>query len=108
MICNCSSSINLRQYCTLLQRDDVCHVHGHVADRFYPCSGAEEPQQSPCNNGSIVINITLTPIGPGPWDQKLRSKLTTAQKEGLCSQASCEFRLSCCCFFELILFLYIH
>ena len=81
------------------------------ADRFYPCSGAEESQQSPSSSSSRssgaggvgaeesstiggVINITLTPIGPGPWDQKLRSKLTTAQKEGFCSQASCEFRLS--------------
>ena len=85
-----------------------CHVMS--ADRFYPCSGAEESQQSPSSSSSRssgaggvgaeessiggVINITLTPIWPGPWDQKLRSKLTTAQKEGLCSQASCEFRLS--------------
>ena len=42
--------------------------------------------------GFNIVNIGLTPVGPGPWDLKARAKLSTAQRNDLCSQASVELR----------------
>jgi hypothetical protein len=39
-----------------------------------------------------IVNIALTPIGPGPWDRKKRTQLTATQRDLLCKQASAEFR----------------
>jgi hypothetical protein len=39
-----------------------------------------------------IVNVALTPIGPGPWDRKARAKLTVPQRDLLCKQASAEFR----------------
>ena len=60
-------------------------------DKFYPCSGDDSCEKS--NNGlNNIVNIGLTPIGPGPWDSKARSKLTPAQRHELCVLASNEMR----------------
>ena len=96
-----------------LNEDDNKHVFfasiNLVADsRFYPCSGedsvelcAEIDHSRSAENsyevnggaeGNNIINIGLTPIGPGPWDLKGRSKLSINQKEDYCSQASMEMR----------------
>ena len=71
-----------------------------AGDTFYPCGGAETVT-SPVLNASNragdivsdgVINITLTPLGPGPWDQAARGKLTVRKREEFCHQASTEMR----------------
>lgn len=54
-------------------------------ERFYPCSGED-------SDGPNVVNVGLTPLGPGPWDQKARIKLTQAQRADLVAAASREFR----------------
>eukprot|EP01038_Epipyxis_sp_PR26KG_P007318 gene7318-9972_t len=67
--------------------DDVLFssVHLFAEEKFYPCSGRDLQE----NN---VVNIALTPLGPGPWDKRARAKLTASQREELCTQASIEFR----------------
>ena len=44
------------------------------------------------SKGYNVINIGLTPVGPGPWSPPLRSKLTGKQRAQLRAQASKELR----------------
>jgi hypothetical protein len=71
-----------------------CFVVGEI---FYPGSGAESPEDIHSNNNNNnsnnnIINITLTPVGPGPWDPVARGKLTQTKREGYCKQASEEFR----------------
>jgi acetoin utilization deacetylase AcuC-like enzyme len=61
-----------------------------VGEIFYPGSGAESPED--INNNNNIINITLSPVGPGPWDPVARGKLTQTKREGYCKQASEEFR----------------
>lgn len=93
-----------------------------AGDRFYPCSGPDSfpekdttdptpvsttttstattatvptPVSSTTTETSSpehIVNIALTPIGPGPWDRKARAKLTSVQRDLLCKQASAEFR----------------
>lgn len=65
-----------------------CSIHLYGEERFYPCSG-QESEEDRRNN---IINITMTPVGPGPWDQVTRAKLTAAKREAYCRQASDEFR----------------
>jgi len=60
-------------------------INLYAGDRFYPCSGSDSVDGN-------IINISLTPIGPGPWDQKQRSRLTQAVRSELCRIASEEFR----------------
>lgn len=42
-------------------------IHLYAEERFYPGSGEDNDEM--CGDGGI-INIGLTPIGPGPWDAK--------------------------------------
>ena len=39
-----------------------------------------------------IINIGLQPVGPGPWEPKVKSKLGQQVKSEYCSIASQEFR----------------
>lgn len=64
-----------------------------IEERFYPCSGGDE--QSAPN----ILNIPLTPIGPGPWDMKGRKKASLKQRQIYCEQASKEMKLPL--FFQL-------
>lgn len=79
----------------------------YSGERFYPCSGPDSfptpsPDSPPATSAEAaaapgagsdrIVNIALTPIGPGPWDRKARAKLTPAQRDLLCKQASAEFR----------------
>jgi len=61
-------------------------------DKFYPCSGDDSLEKTNNNGLNNIVNIGLTPIGPGPWDSKARSKLTLAQRQELCVLASNEMR----------------
>lgn len=74
-----------------------------TAERFYPCSGPDSfpeadaaapdaSQVSEAERNDKIVNIALTPIGPGPWDRKARAKLTPVQRDALCKQASAQFR----------------
>lgn len=57
-------------------------------EHFYPCSGSGvDDTFSP-----LIINIPLSPARPFIWDPKLRSKLTSSQRNECCTQASKEFR----------------
>ncbi|KAJ1409956.1 histone deacetylase domain-containing protein [Ochromonadaceae sp. CCMP2298] len=80
-------------------------VHLWAGPRFYPCSGPDSaplpisaPNTSPSTSSSSfspehhIVNVALTPIGPGPWDSRARAKLTPTQREVLCKQAGAEFR----------------
>lgn len=60
----------------------------HLIVSFPTGSDSDERDVSGLN----IVNIGLTPIGPGPWDLKSRTKLTAAQRNELCSQASMEMR----------------
>lgn len=42
--------------------------------------------------GRNIINIAMTPLGPGPWDVQGRAKLSVKQREDLCKKASGELR----------------
>ena len=66
-------------------------VNLHADSRFYPCSGQEESPEE-LNEHPNVMNISLTPVGPGPWDQKNRVRLSNAQKIEYCKLASQEMR----------------
>ena len=63
-------------------------------EQFYPCSGRETAadtdtsEERPENRN--IVNIGLTPIGPGPWDPKSRAKLTKSQRLELISLANAE------------------
>lgn len=63
-------------------------IHLFANEDFYPGSGAEAQNSSSDN----IVNIGLTPVGPGPWDHKARHKLTQAKKDDCCARASAEFR----------------
>jgi acetoin utilization deacetylase AcuC-like enzyme len=63
-------------------------VHLFGDEQFYPCSG-REAANDPNEN---IVNIGLTPVGPGPWDQKGRLKLTHAQRRELINVANAELR----------------
>jgi len=83
-------------------------VHLYAAQRFYPCSGPDSISSSSSSSASSsnrnstcsaagvqqqnIVNIALTPIGPGPWDAKARMRLSQTQRDLLCKQASAEFR----------------
>lgn len=77
-------------------------VHLFAGEAFYPCSGRDEVSavgtavagaaSSYTVPAANVVNVALTPIGPGPWDPKTRAKLTPAQMKQLSDAASAEFR----------------
>jgi hypothetical protein len=90
-------------------------IHLFAEDRFYPCSGGPGTSTtaplgpasgcSPrCSNGPStgdssggfsvpkILNLPLTPLGPGPWDVKGRKKLSAKQRQVYCQQASQEMR----------------
>jgi hypothetical protein len=87
--------------CTLRLHSHMYCFHRFAAERFYPCSGPDSfpeeaetdaPQGTTAERNERIVNIALTPIGPGPWDRKARAKLTSAQREVLCKEASAQFR----------------
>jgi len=68
-------------------------INLYAGERFYPCSGEDSVSSASDSQESLnIVNIALTPIGPGPWDQKARAKLTSANKDSLCAQASAELK----------------
>ena len=82
-------------------------IHLYGGARFYPCSGKEldntppivesesfsdDKKESDSERKGHIINIELSPIGPGPWDIKARQRLSALQRQELCTQASLEFR----------------
>ena len=52
-------------------------INLYAEERFYPCSGADCAPSS--SSGANIINIAMTPVGPGPWDAKARGKLSINQ-----------------------------
>jgi hypothetical protein len=75
-------------------------LHLYADDRFYPCSGVGAGTGTAgqgdvlLESGGGILNIPLSPLGPGPWDPKARQKLTPKQRQGLCAKASQEMRLA--------------
>jgi len=72
-------------------------VHLYAGDSFYPCTGSDEVSVCSTSTDSAadranVVNVALTPIGPGPWDAKARGKLTPSQLRQLTDAASAEMR----------------
>jgi acetoin utilization deacetylase AcuC-like enzyme len=87
-----------------------------AADRFYPCTGSDSDSGRPraraetktaiaaaggATGGATsdidgrtprIINIGLTPVGPGPWDLKSRTNLSSKQRTELCRVAGLELR----------------
>jgi len=92
--------VSQMSYKPWLNEQDAYHVlfasiNLFADDRFYPCSGSDShssQKQSAADNKNI-INIGLTPLGPGPWNQTVRSKLTQHAKAELCAAAALEFRI---------------
>jgi hypothetical protein len=84
------STLNYKPWLDETDQKDVLFssVHLFAGERFYPCSGKEDPLDADSN----IINIELSPVGPGPWDYKARHKLSAAHREELCATASLEFR----------------
>jgi acetoin utilization deacetylase AcuC-like enzyme len=70
--------------------DDVffSSINLFSGERFYPCSGDD----SPSDENKNIVNISMTPIGPGPWDPKAKHALSSAKKKELCAIASAEMR----------------
>lgn len=75
-------------------------IHLYGGPSFYPCSGEETPltDMSVGPAGPQVINIGLTPIGPGTEKNalskkaKFRTELTNKQRSDYCAIASAELR----------------
>ena len=63
-----------------------------IGERFYPCSGNDTHVEAVAGDHKNIINIALTPVGPGPWDLKGRGKLSPQQRLDLCQQAGNELR----------------
>ena len=61
--------------------------------RFYPCTGKDCSTHSTDSPESVnIVNIALSPVGPGPWDIKAKAKLTKEIKKDFISLASTEYR----------------
>jgi len=82
-------------------------VHLYAGDSFYPCTGCDEVSIFDSTKAATpgagagagtgtgtanVVNVALTPIGPGPWDPKTRAKLSASQLRQLTDAASAEMR----------------
>ena len=83
-------------------------VHLYAGDSFYPCTGSDEVSTFDSTKAAAataaaaaaaagagtanVVNVALTPIGPGPWDPKTRAKLSASQLRQLTDAASAEMR----------------
>lgn len=75
-------------------------IHLYGGPSFYPCSGEETPlsELSENKDGARIINIGLTPIGPGTANNtlskkvRLRAELTNKQRTEYCKIASNELR----------------
>lgn len=66
-------------------------INLHAGSDFYPCSGRDETPEEQAAEPNIV-NIGLTPVGPGPFDPRTRKRVSTAQRNDYCRAASAEFR----------------
>jgi hypothetical protein len=75
-------------YCVLCALVYVC-VCVAAEELFYPCSGRTTAATATDNN---IINIGLTPIGPGPWDSRARAKLSYTHRQELINLANAELR----------------
>lgn len=89
--------ISIQQYKPWLNEQDAdeiffSSINLYAEDKFYPCSGNDSCERSNCNSNNNIVNIGLSPIGPGPWDSKARAKLNTTQRNELCTIASNEMR----------------
>ena len=71
---------------------NLAHSSCIAEERFYPCSGGEGTADCEGSREDNIINIALTPIGPGPWDPAGRLKLTAKQRQKLIAKASEEMR----------------
>jgi acetoin utilization deacetylase AcuC-like enzyme len=63
-------------------------------ESFYPGSGADGSERydpATCT-GINVVNVGLTPIGPGPCDRKGRAALSSKKRAEVCAGASSEMR----------------
>lgn len=61
---------------------------------FYPGSGADcsESYDPASGTGLNIVNVGLTPIGPGPCDRKTRASLSEKKRAEVCAGASDEMR----------------
>ena len=89
--------VSMQQYKPWFNEQDAdeiffSSINLFAEDRFYPCSGNDSCENSSKNGINNIVNIGLTPIGPGPWDSKARAKLTSSQRYELCVLASNEMR----------------
>lgn len=75
-------------------------IHLYDSPSFYPCSGEETPlsELGPDRDPPHIVNIGLTPIGPGTSNNalskkaRLRIELTNKQRMEYCAVASDELR----------------
>lgn len=88
--------VSQTSYRPWLDETDAEHVffssiNLHAGSDFYPCSGRDETaaEEAACPN---IVNIGLTPVGPGPFDPRTRKRVTAAQRNEYCRTASTEFR----------------
>lgn len=106
--------VGMNSYKPWLDENDSQHVffssiNLHAESNFYPCSGGDTEglpvESEPASpeeamrvrrlhqeNQDNILNIGLTPVGPGPWDPKQRAKLSTSHRAELCYKASREMR----------------
>jgi acetoin utilization deacetylase AcuC-like enzyme len=60
---------------------------------FYPGSGNDSiSEHDAMSGGSNVVNVALSPIGPGPWDLKGRAAVSEKKRAELCALASAELK----------------
>ena len=62
---------------------------------FYPGSGDDEVSEHDRSSGtgSHIVNVALTPVGPGPWDMKARAALSEKKRGEMCALASEELKM---------------
>jgi acetoin utilization deacetylase AcuC-like enzyme len=44
-------------------------INLYAEERFYPCTGNDSVSSTAEGDALNVVNIALTPVGPGPWDR---------------------------------------
>ena len=74
--------------------DDVlfASINLYAGDRFYPCTG-NDSNELRCNSGKYnIINVAMTPVGPGPWDAKTKHALSVTKRNEYSALASLELK----------------
>ena len=67
-------------------------INLYAGDRFYPCTGNDSNELCSSNGKYNIINVAMTPVGPGPWDAKTKHALSSSKRNEYSALASLELK----------------